>query len=615
MASNPAELIYGMLANAGLGGKTYNDAYGATMQPRLDRSALALNAAKLSEAQRQQQQEAAFHADLEAWDGKPETLASLARRHPEQVGQLEKLHDLQDNAVKSADTTFWAQVQSGADNNAPDLVRSRLEQRIAAGKTAGIDTSDEQYILEQFTTSDQAGLAAANKVGLGKLRVIDPDGYAKRYGKGEDYTLTPGSQRYDAQNRLVAAVPLSPQWREVKITNRDGSEDTHFVPIGGGGDPASTGGDTSRLINSDAGGGYVPPSVQTLGQFVSYGKSLNAKGAKSSSAGTYQINGSTMREFGPKALGADWNNAPFNADTQERVGEAIFDWAKQQKNPAAALRGRWVSLTADESKRLVAGDWSQARGLIARKESGGGPGASASESGGGYSFKTKPAATADDLPAEAVSSMAAQYLAGDKTVMQNLGRGAQGSKNIVRLRTEIAKQMGAQGLTGPDVAATMAQYAGDVAASRTAGTRMAQVDLAVHEAKRVLPLARAASMSLPRSSFMPFSRAQQAVRSGTNDPRLRKFVAANNALVNVYARAISPVGGGTVSDKEHARELLDTAYDDKSYQAVLNTMAAEMRAALAAPADVRADLRRSITGARPQAAPSGGWGKATVIGH
>ena len=48
------------------------------------------------------------------------------------------------------------------------------------------------------------------------------------------------------------------------------------------------------------------------------------------------------------------------------------------------------------------------------------------------------------LSDEEKRSMAEQYLAGDKSVLQNLGRGVQGSSNLVALRGEIAKQAAEQ---------------------------------------------------------------------------------------------------------------------------------------------------------------------------
>jgi hypothetical protein len=82
----------------------------------------------------------------------------------------------------------------------------------------------------------------------------------------------------------------------------------------------------------------------------------------------------------------------------------------------------------------------------------------------------------------------------------------------------------------------------------------------------------------------------------TNDPALRQFAAANNALVNVYSRAISPSGTPTVADKEHAREMISTAMDDRSYQAVLDQMQKEITAARAAPKTVRKAFNDEVTG-------------------
>jgi hypothetical protein len=203
------------------------------------------------------------------------------------------------------------------------------------------------------------------------------------------------------------------------------------------------------------------------------------------------------------------------------------------------------------------------------------------------------------LPPDVLRGMAEQYLAGDKSVFQNLGRGSQGATNIVRLRGEVARQMAAAGMNGRDTAAKMAEFSGLVAGERTVGTRAANIEMAADEARRIIPLAREASHAFPRNGFTPLARAEQAISSGTNDPRLRRFVTANTALVNVYARAITPSGQPHESDKQHARAMLDTAYDQPSYDAVLDQMEKEIQAAQRAPGDVRASLRTAITGDAP----------------
>ena len=158
--------------------------------------------------------------------------------------------------------------------------------------------------------------------------------------------------------------------------------------------------------------------------------------------------------------------------------------------------------------------------------------------------------------------MADQYLAGDTTVLQNLGRGPQAAEAIKQLRTAIVQRGRQQGLNGAQIAGRIADFKGVLSTERAVGTRTAQVELPAAEAQKLIPLALKASDAVPRSGFLPFSKAEQAINHGLNNPQLRQFVAANNALVNVYSRAVSPSGVPTDSDKSHARQLLDTAYDN-----------------------------------------------------
>lgn len=208
----------------------------------------------------------------------------------------------------------------------------------------------------------------------------------------------------------------------------------------------------------------------------------------------------------------------------------------------------------------------------------------------------KPVSSDALLPQETVQMMAQQYLAGDTSVMQNLGRGAQGSQNIILLRKEIARQAAAAGKGGADLAAQNAEYFGTRAGQRAAGTRIANVEMAVYEAQNLVPLALDASKNVARSGLLPFGKAQVMFNEQTNDPAMREFAAANNALVNTYSRAISPTGQPTISDKDHARELLSTAYDQKSYEATVRQMEREMEAARKAPKQVRQAFNEAVTG-------------------
>lgn len=211
------------------------------------------------------------------------------------------------------------------------------------------------------------------------------------------------------------------------------------------------------------------------------------------------------------------------------------------------------------------------------------------------------------LAPEDITTMAQQYLAGDKSVLQGLGRGMQGAEDIRAVRAEIGKQLRSTGLTGADQAAKLAEYAGMTAGMRATGNISARVENAVEEAAQLAPLALSASREVARSGFLPFGKAQVMFDTNTNDPALAKFATANMGLATAYASAMARGNKPTVSDMEHSRSLLSTAKDQTAYDATVQQMMVEMQAAKRAPRNVRASLSGEMSGrGGHDSAPAGG---------
>ena len=79
-----------------------------------------------------------------------------------------------------------------------------------------------------------------------------------------------------------------------------------------------------------------------------------------------------------------------------------------------------------------------------------------------------------------------------------------------------------------------------------------------------------------------------AVRKGTGDPNVIKLNTAINSFINIYARAIAPTGqGATVSDKDHAREMLEQAYADGQVEGAIDIMLREIQLAKETPGEVK----------------------------
>ena len=183
-----------------------------------------------------------------------------------------------------------------------------------------------------------------------------------------------------------------------------------------------------------------------------------------------------------------------------------------------------------------------------------------------------------------------------------LARSAAGAKLV----SEVMKEVPKGGTKPTEVLAGQAEFGGIKAGERTLGTRSANIEMAVNEADQFADLALSASNAVPRPSFMPLTKAIQAGQKSVGDPKLASFVAANNSFINAYARAISPSGVPTVSDKEHAREMISTAQSPEAYAAVIAQLKKEMAAAVRSPSIVRSSLREAVTGEKKQDL-SGTW--------
>lgn len=208
--------------------------------------------------------------------------------------------------------------------------------------------------------------------------------------------------------------------------------------------------------------------------------------------------------------------------------------------------------------------------------------------------------------------MAEQYLAGDRTVVSNLGRGAQGGENILRFRQAIHRVAKEKGMSGSAVAAKIAEFEGIKAGERTLGNRTANIEMAVTEAQQMAPLALQASEGVDRTKFPALNAVIQAAERGTGDENVVRLGVATNSLINIYARAISPTGVPTVSDKDHARELLSSAWSKGQYRAGVDQLMKELAAARKAPGKVREEFREAVTGGG-EAGGTGGGGAGNVV--
>jgi hypothetical protein len=218
-------------------------------------------------------------------------------------------------------------------------------------------------------------------------------------------------------------------------------------------------------------------------------------------------------------------------------------------------------------------------------------------------FQKQIKAVKPDLEPETLSEMADQYLAGDGTVFQNVGRGTQGSANIAALRNTIASRMEEQGITPEDQAFQMQAFKALGATLRTVGTTQGKIALGRKELDVLIPQALQASHELPRSNYPTANAVQQAVDAGVGDPRVRKLAIALQAVKSAYSQVL--VRGGASTDA--ARAQTDDLFQNKDPEAVIQTAMDQIRAesdAVARAPGAVMDEERGTFG-RKKPAPAG----------
>jgi hypothetical protein len=196
-------------------------------------------------------------------------------------------------------------------------------------------------------------------------------------------------------------------------------------------------------------------------------------------------------------------------------------------------------------------------------------------------------------------------------VMPPLGSGAKASKARLEVMNRVAELGGTNAAASAEsILTNRAAQLGRNAAERTIGTTSANIQIASNEAKEMIGIVKEIVPKVNLTNYPSLNAIENAVSKGTGGVEIVQLNTALNALVNTYARAINPKGTPTISDKNHAREIINSALSKKQISGALDIMDREMAASLASPGKVREALRTpaNAPSATPAAAPSAARG-------
>lgn len=172
-----------------------------------------------------------------------------------------------------------------------------------------------------------------------------------------------------------------------------------------------------------------------------------------------------------------------------------------------------------------------------------------------------------------------------------LGRLTKGDRDSVIEFAAHEADAGGQGAA--DDLRTQQGIVGHRAEETAMGRGLGQLRRAEEEMEGAVKISHDAYSKLPRDKFTPFNELRNLYEKKTSSPEQAAAYAADNAIVNLYARMISPTGQGTDSDKAHAREMLNQAQGPEAHEAVLNQLMTEGKNALSKAEKAQQDTTAS----------------------
>lgn len=367
MATDP-NLLLALVNAPTLGGQSIFQGIDQGLQRQQAQQALAANAFQLQQAQQQAQQQQQYQVDVSGFtrDPSPQSLMNLIAKYPKQYEALQAGWRLKDQAQRTSDLGFYSDIHGALSKGNTKLAISSIEQRLAAEKRAGIDTSEEEAWLEQLKGGDPNAVRSVQALALGQIAAATgPDKFSEAYktvgGDAGGFTLGPGSRRFDENGKLIAQAPFAPR----PVTVGEGQTVVEYDPNGG---------------SSAASGSNPLPRMLEITPFSESGnREFNADGTRVTSPkgarGVMQVMPKTATNPG---YGIEPSNGTPEDDARlgkqylgkmlEIYGNPAQAWAAYNAGPAAvdkAIReggDRWLQKLPAETRQYVAKNMSALNG-------------------------------------------------------------------------------------------------------------------------------------------------------------------------------------------------------------------------------------------------------------
>jgi hypothetical protein len=223
------------------------------------------------------------------------------------------------------------------------------------------------------------------------------------------------------------------------------------------------------------------------------------------------------------------------------------------------------------------------------------------------------------IPEGQPGAMTTPQKAGVKQLIDIYGQKAVGKSAIANDRaqfiSEFEEREGRKPTTA-EITQFEGERAGATAEGGTVGRRAGNIAIAVQEAHDTIPNVMAAAEKSAGKGLATWNKIENKWNVEKGDENFAYYVQQMNSLINVYGRVISGGGKGTVSDAEHAREMLNPNMPLSAVKGSLRGFSTEVDIAEKAPEKVRARMRgaKETPAQTTDAPPAGGVSEAIPPG-
>lgn len=182
-----------------------------------------------------------------------------------------------------------------------------------------------------------------------------------------------------------------------------------------------------------------------------------------------------------------------------------------------------------------------------------------------------------------------------KQMIEIYGQKAAGKSAIANDRQQFINEYAAEHdgarPTSEQIVNWEAERSGKITEAGAVGRRAGGIAVAVEETRSTIPNVLAAAEQSAGKGLATWNKIENKWQVEKGDENFAYYVQQMNSLVNLYGRVISGGGKGTVSDLEHAREMLNPNMPLSAVKGSIRGFKVEVGIAEEAPGAVRAKMR------------------------